>query len=517
MVFRNLVIVFATILLITTNLYSQTDSVNNNGYNVFYYPNGFKLSEGNLKNGKPDGYWITYHVNGKKKSEGNRKNFLLDSTWVFYFQSGDTSEIINYSKNKKNGFYYKYLLDKDLQPYLGSKELFVEDKKQGFSYYYFISGKLKNRIEYLDNNKHGKGYEYDENGLLIAIEEYRYNNLVSRKAVNRYNKKKEKVGKWVEIYDNGKIKSEINYVSGMPNGMSKQYTPTGKVLRMEKYENGKIVKAVERPKFDTIQSANIRVDKKYYANGNLKSIRNYKDSLPFGMHIFYNENGTVKQAILYNEFGIKKGQGMVDSALQKSGLWEFYYEDGNLKAKGNYQTEKRVGEWTFYYHSGVLEQEGSYEEGYYEGLWKWYYENGNILREENYFYGLREGLMFELSPAGDTIVKGTFVEGDKDGIWFYRIGDDYSVGKYYYGLKTGTWTSYYYPEMKLKIKENYTQGVKSGKYKEYYKNKKLKKFGTYESNEKTGKWTYNNPDGSIDFTAVYKYGEIVKINDEKIK
>ncbi len=510
-------LIYSIFLLMSANLYSQDDSIKMNGYNIFYYPNGFKLSEGNFKNGKPNGYWTTYYVSGKKKSEGNRKNFLLDSTWVFYFENGDTSEIINYEKNKKSGYYYKYVISNRLDSYMASKELFVEDKKQGFSFYYYPSGKLKNKVEYVDNNKHGRGYEYNENGLLVAIEEYRYNNMISRKAVNRYNKSKEKVGKWVEVYDNGKVKSEMNYEKGMPNGIAKQYTPTGKLLRMEEYQNGKNVKSVKRPKFDTIQNANIKVDKKYYANGNLKSVRNYKDDLPFGMHIFYNENGTIKQAVLFNELGIKKGQGRVDSTLKKNGVWEFFYENGDLKAKGEYLADKRAGKWQFFYPNGVLEQEGVYEDGFFDGVWKWYYESGALLREENYFYGFREGQMFELSPAGDTIVKGTFVEGDKDGKWFYCVGDDYSVGKYNYGAKTGLWLSYYYPEMRLKVKENYSQGERTGKYKEYYINKKVKEFGNYESNKKDGRWVYNKPDGSVDFTAFYQYGEMIKINDEKIK
>ena len=34
-----------------------------NGYNVFYYANGNKSSEGTMVNGKPDGYWKTYYSN----------------------------------------------------------------------------------------------------------------------------------------------------------------------------------------------------------------------------------------------------------------------------------------------------------------------------------------------------------------------------------------------------------------------------------------------------------------------
>lgn len=517
MLINRLTILCIVMLGFVFQVFSQ-DEVDPNGYNVFYYPNGFKLSEGNLKDGKPDGYWTTYHVNGNKKAEGNRKNFLLDSTWVFYYQNGDTSEIINYAQDQKNGFYYKYERNDTIKgSFLESKELYVNDKKQGFSYYYYPSRKLKTRVEYVDNYKHGKGYEYTEDGRLIAIEEYRYNNMVSRKAVNRYNNKNEKTGKWVEVFDNGKIKSEINFVSGMPNGASKEYSPTGKILKIDKFENGKIVETFEKPKFDTLESANIKVDKEYYKNGKLKSIKNYKDSLPFGIHVFYNENGTVDKAISYNEFGIKDGEGKLDTLSNKIGEWIFYYDDGKIKAKGNYKKDKREGEWIFYYNSGQIEQKGTYEEGYAEGNWVWYYENGNILRKEEYFLGFRSGKIYEFSPDGDTIVSGNYDEGDKDGKWFYKIGDEYSEGEYYFGQKTGEWETFYYPEMKIKEIVRYSEGKKTGKYKEYYKNKKQKAIGAYASGEKNGKWIYYNEDGSVNYSAVYNYGEISKVNDEQIK
>ena len=71
------------LILITLSSVGQ-DSIVKNGYQVFYYSNGIKSSEGTMRNGKPDGYWKTYYQTGIIKTEGNRKNFLLDSLWKFY-------------------------------------------------------------------------------------------------------------------------------------------------------------------------------------------------------------------------------------------------------------------------------------------------------------------------------------------------------------------------------------------------------------------------------------------------
>ncbi len=199
-------VVFAFFLFINISLTlkSQADSLNPNGYNIFYYPQHIKLSEGYLKDGKPEGYWITYYINGHKKSEGNRKKHLLDSTWIFYYENGDTSEIINYYQDRRNGRNYKYAYHND-SLYLASEELYADDKKQGFSYYYYPSGVVKDKINYVDNYRHSTSYEYAEDGRLTSIVEYRYNNLVSRQNVNRYDLQNRPTGKWVEVFDNGQI------------------------------------------------------------------------------------------------------------------------------------------------------------------------------------------------------------------------------------------------------------------------------------------------------------------------
>ena len=111
-------------------LYSQTS--NPNGFNVFYYENGAKSSEGNMRDGKPVGYWKNYYKHGQLKIEGNRKNFQLDSVWKFYSEKGKITKAVNYKEGKKNG----YTLNYDTNQRVSSKEAFVNDIKQGNSFSY---------------------------------------------------------------------------------------------------------------------------------------------------------------------------------------------------------------------------------------------------------------------------------------------------------------------------------------------------------------------------------------------
>lgn len=511
--------VFFTIIIsfINLELKSQvaTDTVNPNGYNVFHYPNGFKLSEGYLRDGKPDGYWITYYVNGNKKSEGNRKNFMLDSIWIFYAENGDTLEKISYVENKKNGWDIKYYtrLDSGVNT-VKSKELYLNDKKQGWAYYYYPSGELRLKVMYKDNYKHGKGFEYSKDGRVIAIDEYRYDNLVSRKTVNRYNEKGEKDGLWVDFFDDGKIKSEITYQNNLPNGVYKEYNPDGRLVKVERYEFGKL-KAVAK-NLDSIKLTELKVEKKYYPDGKLKAVLVYKDSIYYGTQLFYDRQGNIR-AEIYNEVGVKTAEGPVDTAKVRYGTWKLYYENGKLQAEGNYKKGKREGKWIFYYDTGEKFEEGNYIDDYPDGEWVWYFKNGNIMVVEHYDEGIKTGLVYELNIEGDTVVKGYYKDSEKNGHWYYRIGDEYSTGDYYYGKKTDLWTTYYYPEMTKKCEDYYSDGTLNGKHRCWYLKKRLKETGEYYDGLKTGKWIYYLPDGNIDYTAEYIRGQIVKVNDIPIK
>ncbi len=494
------------------------NKINPNGYNIFYYPNGFKASEGYMKDGKPDGYWITYYVNGKKKSEGNRKNFLLDSIWIFYNELGDTTEKISYLYGKKNGWYIKYYtrLDSDAIGNIPkSKELYVDDKKQGKAYYYYPNGKLHYIIPYKDNYKYGTGYEYDTSGRLIAINEYRYNNLVEHRAVNRYNQNGQKQGVWLELYPDGKIKSEITYNNGMPDGVYKEYTPLGTVKKIEIYRNGKLISQSNKL---NLKTADIQVIEEKYPNGKTKFFKTFRDSIPIGMHKYYAENGKLIKAIWYSDYGEKKGEGLIDSLGKKIGKWILYYNTGEKFAEGYYKNDLPDSLWIFYYRNGSIMQKGKYIEGYPVGKWIMYYPNGKVLKKEFYSSdGLTEGDYYEFSPEGDTIVKGKYENGKKTGLWYYKIGDEYSTGKYTNGLKDGVWLTYYMPDMQIKCKKKYILGSLNGKFKCFYKNGKLKVIGYYIDNKKSKKWYFYNPDGTLGYTITYKNDNIIKINDLPIK
>ncbi len=235
------------------------------GYTQFLYPNGQVSSEGLMRDGKPDGYWKTYYSTGVLKSEGLRTNFFLDSTWTFYNQSGEIIQRINYKYGKKNGYSYRYSYDKYPDGILISKELYVNDKKEGKAHYYHENGQLKEEVNFVNNKKEGPARVYDPEGKLISILEYRKDYLISRERVNRTDAEGLKQGTWKLFYNEGTLHKEMFYRDNELHGIYKEYDRNGNIALMLKYDKGKIIEDEQ----DILTQEELDVKREFDDNGNL--------------------------------------------------------------------------------------------------------------------------------------------------------------------------------------------------------------------------------------------------------
>ncbi len=506
---RNIILL---IILSSITLLGQND-VNPNGYNKFYYGNGKISSEGYMKNGKPDGYWRSYYVDGTLQSEGNRVNTLLDSTWVFYDTDGDTLKKINYRNGKKTGYYYTYKYIKTDTGKVGglySKELYINNKKEGESYYYnIITGKLDKIIPYKNGVKSGMARQIKDDTLIITLYEYRNDFLINVEKINRYNKNGQKTGVWKEFYPNNTIKTEKNYKNGKLNGYCKYFDKNGKLIKIDLYENGKLVTANVDEKTD------IKEETEYYPSGKPKAKGGYLNGKPIGLHKEYSADGKIIKAKYYNENGTLVSRGQVNEYNKKIGKWEFFYKTGELKAEGNYDKNRRIGHWKFYYKDGKVEQEGDYKKGRISGEWKWYYHNGNVWRIEHYLNGKEEGDFVEYNLNGQIVSKGKYFDGKKEGEWEYITGDTKEVGSFQEGERNGMW-KIYNRAGKLIFEGKYLQGLPEGVHKYYYDNGRLQEYRYYISGELNKYLKRYDEEGNLFLIEKYKNGVLVKINGKKI-
>lgn len=493
---NHIVFVIVTTILPFYAFGQDTNSVNLNGYNKFYYDDGKLASEGTMENGKPNGYWKNYHPNSILKSEGNRKNLMLDSLWKFYDEEGKIILEINYLAGKKNGLRITHQGDEI------TKETFVNDIKAGPTYALYPNGSVKMKTPFINGLEEGVAREYDLDNNVIQLIIFKKGYVVERERINRYDADSLAHGKWKWFYDNDLLQMEGSFSHGLKNGYFKEYDIEGNLTVVTKYVDGEKEEMAEE-----LLKLEVRTD--YYPNGQVKVVGTYnKDGLPEGVRREYNDEGKVEKAYIFR-YGKIIAEGVFTDAGEKEGLWKEFYPDGKLKATGHYVKDQRDKLWKFYFNTGQLEQLGAFENGNPDSTWKWYFSNGKLMREEIFFKGLPDGLMTEYNMQGKVITQGDYIEGNKEGKWFYDAGDNRDEGEYIEDMRNGMWQSLY-PDGSISFKGKFVDDLPNGKHTWFWENGKIKKEGSYVMGRKNGDWKKFDKAGFAIIIISYQAGKEVK-------
>lgn len=188
---------------------------------------------------------------------------------------------------------------------------------------------------------------------------------------------------------------------------------------------------------------------KHYQGAVLKFTGNYKDNLPEGEFIYYNDDGTIKAKSIF-------------SAQAQRVVVTNFHLSGEKKSEGGFLNKKKEGEWRYYSEDKIL------------------------VAVENYKSGLKEGLSYN----------------------YYRNGKIYLEANYVNNLKSGKWNSYF-PDGQLKLVINYSNDKLSGAAVFNYSGGKLMIQGEYLNNEKSGIWNYLDLSGKIVRKEIYKSGDLI--------
>jgi antitoxin component YwqK of YwqJK toxin-antitoxin module len=477
------------------------ENLNPNGYNIFYYPNGVKSSEGNLVDGKPDGYWKSYNEKGALVSEGNRKNFLLDSVWVFYASSGEKSMEISYFEGKKHGFRKLYFEEETVV------EEWQTDTLTKAIRAFYKTGELKRFTPVDEGKPNGLEKEFNQEGLVIVVSKYYAGILGKREFINRTDKFGLKQGSWKYFWENENLKMEGSFQNDKKKGFFKYYDEAGNFKYVEKYDNDVLI-------IDAPETRQMEVKTAYHANGKPSITATYYKGVPDGIRREFDENGTVIKGYVFAN-GVLRYEGITDEDGKRQGFWREFYPTGELKSEGNYINSKQDGVWKFYFENQKIEVEGRYANGKKEGVWHWYYPNGAMLQEENWRQGQLDGDFIEYDGSGSVSVKGAYLEGTEEGEWFYIQGNAIEKGVYNDGMRTGLWTTHWRNGGVISEIE-YDQDFFHGKYVLYHPTGKIRLTGKYNSGEHVGIWYLYDEESELILTTVYEDGREIQWNEYKI-
>ena len=492
---------FFTVYLVLLSGLVMSQNNDSLQYIKFYYPDSVVSSEGLMRNGNPDGYWKSYYQDGTIRTEGNRKNFLLDSVWKFYNNHAKIQSEITYRAGIRHGVSRRYLEE-------GIEEFdYVDDMIKGIAYLKSYSGHILRTVPYENGKENGLAKLYDTLGTIIGTIEYIDGYAVKREYVNRTDQNGMKQGHWKVFWENGNLQLDGYYLNDKKDGYFKYYNEEGNFLRIEKWENDILIEDAPETK---------RLERKvdYHPNGKIKTVAYFFKGIPDGIRREYSIDGQVVKSYMFRN-GILVGEGIVDDDGKKQGDWKEFYETGELRAAGKYIDSRPVGKWKYYFENGKIEITGEYtRKGQKDGEWVWYHPNGNILCIENYVIGLLEGESFTLTIDGDTLERGVYLEGLEDGKWIYFNDSVLVEGSYNLGKKSGVWKTYY-PNGKLKRFESYHDDELDGKCVYYWENSVKKAEYTYINGLINGNVYQYDIEGNVLFTTTYRMG--IEIRYEGVK
>ena len=259
---------------------------------------------------------------------------------------------------------------------------------------------------------------------------------------------------------------------------------------------------------------------------------------------------------------IGKGRYSKDKEPKNIGSWEYYYDNGALKAAGNFNDNgEKEGPWTYYYENGVVKERSGSVNGVPTGLSEGWFDNGNKWYVENYvngklngpqtinYYngkirsltnskdGLKNGEQKYYNSKGELTSIENLVDDKLEGISrsyyadgklkselmykngkesgtyksYFNSGGPYIQGEFTDGQRQGLWTTYFENGV-VSEKTVYLDNEITGEFTEYFANGKLSRKGNYYKKKIDGKLESYDDDGIIFSDALYERGRLREIN-----
>jgi antitoxin component YwqK of YwqJK toxin-antitoxin module len=306
----------------------------------------------NLKQGR----WYTFYGNGNIHMEGNYQDDLKEGYFKEYAENGDLISVDKYVKDVKQA---------EAQ----------EIRKLDIKNEYYPDGKIKASGTYRNETPEGIYREYNTMGQIIRSLVYDMGTIIGEGIVKEDGSRD---GHWKDLYPDGKIKAEGDYKDGKQVGEWKFYYPGGKLEQDGKftssgkfqgtwkwyYESEQLLREEE---YDNGLKDGMHTE--YDENGKIVEEGEYIKDLEDGPWFItigdYLERGTYRD-------GLKNGKWVsyhmistnerTDSILSFSGNFVddnpdgkhiYYWDNGKVKDEGIYLMGKKEGDWIKYEYDGT--------------------------------------------------------------------------------------------------------------------------------------------------------------------
>lgn len=98
--------------------------------------------------------------------------------------------------------------------------------------------------------------------------------------------------------------------------------------------------------------------------------------------VYYYKDGRQTALQYYTGMILRCRGDIVDG--RRDGLWQYYYENGNLQAEATYVDGREEGDYRVYRENGLPYYIGRYSGGVRTGTWEVYDQEGNLVETKEY-------------------------------------------------------------------------------------------------------------------------------------
>ena len=206
-----------------------------------------------------------------------------------------------------------------------------------------------------------------------------------------------------------------------------------------------------------------------------------------------------------NQVYIGRGAYTDLKTYQNIGKWEYYFDNGEIKARGNFNDAgKKDGEWIYYHDNGVIKEKARFANGELNGITEGWSDNGNKWYIDTYQAGKLNGPLtgyYYNENKKNTVVYKDDLKNGEERLYDYK-GTLTAVINYVDDKLEG-WYKRYYPNGKISSEVLYKNDKEEGTYKSYYNSGKLYLEGTYKDGLRQGEWKTYFEDGKLSEKTVY--------------
>ena len=202
---------------------------------------------------------------------------------------------------------------------------------------------------------------------------------------------------------------------------------------------------------------------KKYPDGQILYEGSFRNNKPVGEFKRYYEDGNLKSVLMYSD---KKNEAFA----------EIYYPNGYIASKGLYVNQAKEGKWQFFSFSlkDTLISEEYYTKGKKNGLSVNYYPDGIIAEKLYYANGVRHGECLKYHESGALNLRTRYENGQLDGSFeaYYENGNAEFIGQYKNNLKTGTW-KLFKEDGELRFEIEYEAGMPKNRTLDIYETERI--------------------------------------------